>query len=44
MITCKNGRLLELLWFDGYCIEFPTWLAVRIGGAKWSRRDMYRAI
>lgn len=45
MITCKNDRLLELLWFVGYCIEFPTQLAVRIGGgAEWSRRVMYRAI
>ena len=32
MITCKNDRLFELLWFVGYCIEFPTQLAVRIGG------------
>ena len=31
MITCKNDRLLELLWFVGYCIEFPTQLAVRNG-------------
>ena len=45
MITCKNDRLLELLWFVGYCIEFPTQLAVRIGGgAEWNRRVMYRAI
>ena len=45
MITCKNDRLLELLWFVGYCIEFPTQLAVRIGGgAEWIRRVMYRAI
>ena len=37
--------LLELLWFVGYCIEFPTQLAVRIGGgAEWNRRVMYRAI
>lgn len=46
MITCKkNDRLLELLWFVGYSIEFPTQLAVRIGGgAEWNRRVMYRAI
>ena len=45
MMTCKNDRLLELLWFVGYCIEFPTQLAVRIGGgAEWNRRVMYRAI
>ena len=45
MITCKNDRLLELLWFVGYCIEFPTQLAVRIGGgAEWNRRVMYHAI
>ncbi len=45
MITCKNDRLLELLWFVGYCIEFPTQLAVRIGGGpEWNRRVMYRAI
>ena len=45
MITCKNDRLLELLWFVGYCIEFPAQLAVRIGGgAEWNRRVMYRAI
>ena len=45
MITCKNDRLLELLWFVGYCIEFPTQLAVRIGGgAEWNRRVMYRAL
>ena len=46
MITCKkNDRLLELLWFVGYSIEFPTQLAVRIGGgAEWNRRVMYPAI
>lgn len=45
MITCKNDRLLELLWFVGYCIEFPTQLAMRIGGGpEWNRRVMYRAI
>lgn len=45
MITCKNDRMLELLWFVGYCVEFPTQLAVRIGGgAEWNRRVMYRAI
>ena len=43
MITCKNDRLLELLWFVGYCIEFPTQLAVRIGGgAEWNRRVILR--
>ena len=46
MITCKkNDRLLELLWFIGYSIEFPTQLAVRIGGgAEWNRRVMYAYI
>lgn len=45
MITCKNDRMLELLWFIGYCVEFPTQLAVRIGGGgEWNRRMMYRAI
>ena len=45
MITCKNDRMLELLWFIGYCVEFPTQLAVRIGGGpEWNRRIMYRAI
>jgi len=24
MITSKNDRMLELLWFVGYCGEFPS--------------------
>ena len=32
MITGKDDRMLELLWLVGYCVEFPTQLAVRIGG------------
>lgn len=45
MITCKSDRLLEFLWFVGYCIEFPSQLAVRIGGhPEWNRHVMYRAI
>lgn len=45
MITSKADRMLELLWFVGYCREFPTQLAVRIGGhPEWNRHVMYRAI
>lgn len=45
MITCKSDRMLEFLWFVGYCIEFPSQLAVRIGGhPEWNRHVMYRAI
>lgn len=45
MITSKDDRMLELLWFVGYCVEFPTKLAVRIGGhPEWNRHVMYRAI
>lgn len=45
MITSKEDRMLELLWFVGYCVEFPTQLAVRIGGhPEWNRHVMYRAI
>lgn len=45
MITEKEDRMLELLWFVGYCMEFPTQLAIRIGGhPEWNRHVMYRAI
>lgn len=45
MITGKEDRMLELLWFVGYCVEFPTQLATRIGGhPEWNRHVMYRAI
>ncbi len=45
MITSKDDRMLELLWFVGYCVEFPTQLAARIGGhPEWNRHVMYRAI
>lgn len=45
MITCKNDRMLELLWFVGYCGEFPSQLAVRIGGhPEWNRHLKYEAI
>ena len=45
MITGKDDRMLELLWLVGYCVEFPTQLAVRIGGhPEWNRHVMYRAI
>lgn len=44
-VTCVENRLLELLWFVGYCIEFPTMLATRIDGHEdWNRHVMYRAI
>ena len=45
MITCKNDRMLELLWFVGYCGEFPSQLAIRVGGhPEWNRHVKYRAI
>lgn len=45
MITCKNDRMLELLWFVGYCGEFPSQMASRIGGhPEWNRHLKYRAI
>lgn len=45
MITNKDDRMLEFLWFVGYCVEFPTQLACRIGGhPEWNRHVMYRAI
>lgn len=45
MITSKEDRMLELLWFVGYCVEFPTQLASRIGGhPDWNRHVMYKAI
>lgn len=45
MITCKNDRMLELLWFIGYCGEFPSQLAVRVGGhPEWNRHLKYEAI
>lgn len=38
-------RLLQLLCYVGYCVEFPSKLAKRIGGhPEWSRHTMYRAI
>lgn len=45
MITSKNDRMLELLWFVGYCGEFPSPLASRVGGhPEWNRHVKYRAI
>lgn len=45
MITHVNDRMLEFLWFVGYCGEFPSQLAERIGGAVWWNRHIkYRAI
>jgi len=45
LITCKNDRMLELLWFVGYCGEMPSQLALRIGGhPEWNRHVKYRAI
>ena len=45
MITCKNDRMLELLWFVGYCGEMPSQLALRVGGhPEWNRHVKYRAI
>lgn len=45
MITCDNGRMLEFLWFVGFCEEFPSQLASRIGGhPEWNRHVKYRAI
>ena len=38
-------RLLKLLVFIGYCVEFPVQLTKRIGGhSDWNRHVMYRAI
>ena len=37
--------MLELLWFVGYCGEFPSQLASRVGGhPEWNRHVKYRAI
>lgn len=37
--------MLELLWFIGYCREFPSQLAERIGGhPEWNRHVKYEAI
>lgn len=45
LITCKNDRMLELLWFVGYCGELPSQLAVRVEGhPEWNRHVKYRAI
>ena len=45
MITCKNDRMLELLWFVGYCGEMPSQLALRVGGhPEWNRHVKYKAI
>ena len=40
-----NDRLFQLLCYVGYSIEFPKFLASRIGGhPDWCRHVMYRAI
>ncbi len=40
-----KDRLLELLIFIGYSVEFPVQLSRRIGGSMdWNRHVMYRAI
>lgn len=39
-----SNRMLEFLWFVGYCIEFPTQLAKRLDGhPDWNRHVMYQA-
>lgn len=41
----EKNRLLLLLWFVGYCVEFPKRLVVRIGGhPEWNRHVLYRAL
>ena len=45
MITGDSGRMLEFLWFVGYCEEFPSQLALRVGGhPEWNRHVKYTAI
>ncbi len=45
MLAQKKDRMLELLWFVGYCGEIPTQLANRLGVSReWGRHVMYRAI
>lgn len=45
MITGDSGRMLEFLWFVGYCEEFPSQLALRVGGhPEWNRHVKYKAI
>lgn len=45
MFAGTNNRMLELLWFIGYCREFPSQLAERIGGhPEWNRHVKYEAI
>lgn len=44
-ITEDKGRLLEFLWFVGYCGEFPARLGSRVAGSEgWTRHVMYRAV
>lgn len=36
---------MEILWFVGYCVDFPKLLAYRVGGhPDWNRHVVYRAI
>lgn len=45
LITGDSGRMVELLWFIGFCGEFPSQLAERIGGhPDWNRHVKYEAI
>lgn len=45
MITSKDDRMLEFLWFVGFCQEFPTQLASRLDGhPDWNRHVMYHAV
>ncbi len=39
------NRMTELLWYIGYCEEFPSRLGKRVGPSEdWSRHVMYKAI
>ena len=45
MLFQSDDRMLELLWFVGYCVDFPAQLADRIDGHwEWNRHVKYRAI
>ena len=45
MFAGKYNRMLELLWFIGYCREFPSQLADRIcGHPDWNRHVKYAAL
>lgn len=45
MFVGKYNRMLELLWYVGFCREFPSQLADRIcGHPDWNRHVKYEAI